>query len=162
MPAMIENVHVIGSEFGCLIQGNCGLFRLFLCEFRHPQPHPSLGVGRIELDLEAQRGNGGLVLIQPVMSDPEEQICSPQTRIQAHRFLETRDSIFKPALFFPDQAKIEMSSYKSWRGIGDVLESGGGFLQATLAHGGGGQLKSFIDVSATLRRGLNRPASYET
>jgi hypothetical protein len=54
-----------------------------------------------------------------------------------------------------------MSSYKSWRGTRDVLESGGGFLQPPFAHGADGLLKQFIDACRPLSRGMKRPARYE-
>ncbi len=95
------------------------------------------------------------------MSDAKKEIGSPQMRIQSERFLETRDSIFKAALFFPDQAKIEMCSDKSWCAMRDIFKYGTGLLKVSFAHGSGGQLKGFIDVGATLSRGISRPAGHE-
>src|SRR5260370_37591385 len=132
-----------------------------LRDSHHLKPHPRGGVGRVELDLETQCRYGGLVFVQPVMSDAKKEIGSPQIRIQSERFLETRDSIFKAALFFPDQAKIEICSDKSWHPMRDIFKYGTGLLKESFAHVSGGQLKGFIDVSATLSRGISRPAGHE-
>src|SRR5580704_10042321 len=84
-PAMVENIDIARLEFRRLVECEASCISVTRTKLNHAQPHESLGVPRIEVNLPLQSLNGPRKVIRTVARHTQEQVCTPQVGLQSNR-----------------------------------------------------------------------------
>jgi hypothetical protein len=95
---VVQNVDVAGAEFRGLIQRVAGRIRVTRAKLNHSQPHKSLGIPRVEVNLVFQRCHGARKVVLAVTCDTQKQVRAPETGRQNDGMLKSRQRVINAAL----------------------------------------------------------------
>src|SRR5258708_35915946 len=138
-----------GGGFG---EGLGSLFRLFLRQPHHAEPHPGGWVLRIGSGLLLNRDKSFIYLIESEQRHAEKQVCAAELRFQDQCSLKTGNGFLEPVLFLEHEAKVQMRLRKTRIFLDDCGESFACFAQLSFPHSHGRLSESLVDVRPTLRR----------